>query len=207
MFKIPESLINLIKIDDFQIEVYNQRPQENFLQVNQIHSAKLIWASEIRQSRELIQADGIISLFSSPPLRPLAIKTADCLPVMLIGRKGHAAIHAGWKGLKEKILIHPDLDRIEPQFAIIGPHIKWYNYQVQADFKNQITEHQFFRTLDNQLFFDLEAYASEQLVQRFKGIKLLQSQICTYEHPALHSYRRNKTELRNWTLIRPTKSP
>lgn len=68
----------------------------------------------------------------------LAIKTADCLPVMIHDPDSHrvAAVHAGWKGVANRIVPKT----VENYFAsskmlrlFIGPHIKKPSFEIKSD--------------------------------------------------------------------------
>ena len=61
---------------------------------------------------------------------PLAILTADCLPVVFWSQEGLAVVHAGWRGLANGILGHA-LERFsEPVSAWLGPAIGACHYEV-----------------------------------------------------------------------------
>lgn len=72
--------------------------------VKQVHGA-VILPSNLSQSSAVpatSPADGLISTSSK---ERVGIKTADCLPVLMVGRHCHLAIHAGWRGLGAGILV------------------------------------------------------------------------------------------------------
>ena len=70
------------------------RPEGPWLELKQIHSAHVAACEEWREG---LQADGLVT---REPGRRLAIKTADCLPILLADPRTHtiAAVHAGWRG-------------------------------------------------------------------------------------------------------------
>lgn len=71
----------------------------------------------------------------------LPIATADCAPIMLVdsSRKVVAAIHAGWRGVANRIL-PKTLDLLIKQgssakniYVFIGPHIQKQSFEVEKD--------------------------------------------------------------------------
>lgn len=58
----------------------------------------------------------------------LAVRTADCTPVVLLGRRSVAVVHAGWRGLLAGV-VERTVDALralgdEPQEAHLGPCIR-----------------------------------------------------------------------------------
>ncbi|MBF0205320.1 MAG: polyphenol oxidase family protein [Oligoflexia bacterium] len=128
-------------------------------------------------------------------LPPLCIKTADCLPVLVLGRKGAAVVHAGWKGIQGKILLNPVLNTIDPYYFCIGPAIQRCCYQVGPEFKNAPLANTFsaYSVVDaTSLFLDLPASAKGQILNSYPHAQVTISHVCTYcsKSPVLHSYRR-----------------
>ena len=107
---------------------------------------------------------------------PIAVLTADCVPVLLYDnkRKMIAAIHAGWKGaLKEivKKVISFMLKKGCKEnsiIAAIGPCIQQNSYNVKEDFKKKFIKKDkknriFFKKKKNILYFDLPGFVKSQL--------------------------------------------
>lgn len=71
----------------------------------------------------------------------LAVVTADCVPVVLAGREGIAAAHAGWRGIAANI-VAATLERLgEPAHRVtvwIGPAIGRCCYEVGDDVAEQV---------------------------------------------------------------------
>jgi polyphenol oxidase len=69
-------------------------PAPGFLTLRQVHSARVMPASEWAPE---VEADGLVT---NRPALALAVKTADCVPILLADPVQHAvaAIHAGWRG-------------------------------------------------------------------------------------------------------------
>ena len=61
--------------------------------VSQVHGATVI---EARRPGNLGEADAI---FTTRPGLPVAVGTADCVPIILEGPDVAAVVHAGWRGV------------------------------------------------------------------------------------------------------------
>jgi YfiH family protein len=116
-------------------------------QVRQIHSA-MVHRVDAVLDRPLA-GDGMIS--NTPGLL-LAIKTADCVPVLVVDvkRRVVGAFHAGWRGTVARI-VEKGVGEMRRQFgnaprdlrAVIGPCIRKCCYsvgaEVQAEFESQFS--------------------------------------------------------------------
>lgn len=178
--------------------VFNQRPNHfSFKKVKQIHSNINVQESA---SSEQIEADGIISQSKNP----LCIVTADCLPIFIQGEFGHAMIHAGWKGLHDEILLQEEIKKLNPLYAFIGPHISQKSYEVGPEFIEHFKHFpESINQINQKTFLSLSNVAINQLKNLNTDILIEQSGVCTFVDPHFHSYRRNKTEQRNWNIFIP----
>lgn len=116
-------------------------------QVKQIHSA-IVHRVDAATAKPLV-GDGLIT--SSPGLL-LAIKTADCVPVLVVdaARRAVGAFHAGWRGTAARI-VEKGIGEMRRQFgslpsdlrAAIGPCIRRCCYsvgsEVRAQFESQFS--------------------------------------------------------------------
>lgn len=177
--------------------VFNDRPPIDFVKVKQTHSDIVL--PEEKCGIEQI-GDGIIGDTETPK----AILTADCVPLVLIGKDKHVVIHAGWRGLAQNILSNELVKSINPIYAFIGPHIRQMNYEVQKDFLANFPRHQeAFKTVEGKIFFDLSHVSRAQLLSAYPGIVVEDCGLCTFSDPKFHSYRRNQTTSRNWNIYFP----
>ncbi len=103
----------------------------------QAHGIRVVTAAECR-AEPAPEADAVVS---SEPGVPVAVVTADCLPVLLATPSGQgvAAIHAGWRGLAGGVLAAAVAalareSSVPPRLlaAGIGPHIGACCYEVDA---------------------------------------------------------------------------
>lgn len=143
------------------------------------------------------QADGAVTSLKD---QPLAILTADCLPILACNRQGTrvGAFHAGWKGLAAGILSQGLKLMGDPEDLLvwIGPAISGAVYQVGDEVRQIFTqtapglEDHFQADGEGKWLFDLPACA-ETLVKLTGVRSVTRSRWCTYSHPELFfSYRR-----------------
>jgi purine-nucleoside/S-methyl-5'-thioadenosine phosphorylase / adenosine deaminase len=117
------------------------------VQMKQLHSSVVHRVSAA--PREPLAGDGLIT--NTPGLL-LAVKTADCVPVLVadVERRAVGAFHAGWRGTVARV-VEKGLGEMRRQFgslpsdlhAIIGPSIRRCCYQVgpevRAQFESQFS--------------------------------------------------------------------
>lgn len=175
-------------------ETWTERPTKDMLQVKQVHGTDIATPETIP-----CEADGLVVSwedFSSP----LAIKTADCMPIVIEGEKGIVFLHAGWRGLAQGILKRPETSLIAPQRVFIGPCIHKCCFEVSEDFQENFKRSPNFIRLEGKLYFDLPQEAKKILREVFIGLRVEIAPVCTCCNPVYNSYRRNQTTERNWNL-------
>ena len=200
-------------IGDVTYRVFDSKPKFNMVEVNQVHGVMLAKSNQYNQDNQSFQeADGLIRLFKNSELHsisnekgktyPLSIKTADCLPVVMIGNKGIALIHAGWRGLHKGILTSQELNKIEVQEAFIGPSIQKDSYQVGEEFKKIFSQfEECFLVKKGLLFLDLPCIARKQIQNHFENVTVESSNINTFNTKGYHSFRRDQTLQRNYNIL------
>jgi polyphenol oxidase len=112
------------------------------VQLNQIHSS-VVHRANAAPPREALSGDGLIT--NTPGLL-LSIKTADCVPVLVVDVKRHAVgtFHAGWRGTVARV-VEKGIGEMRRHFgslprdlhAVIGPCIRRCCYQVGAEVRAQ----------------------------------------------------------------------
>ncbi|SME93302.1 polyphenol oxidase family protein [Pseudobacteriovorax antillogorgiicola] len=166
------------------------------------------WNCEAR-----IAGDGI---YSNESKRPVAVKTADCVPILLHSESRVMAVHAGWRGLKSGIVskaleILPR-DRVQ---VGIGPCISYHKFEigfeVVEEFLNSdlpISEGQwqsvFQRGVADRWHCDLATIVLLILAASgVSGSRVALMRTCTMmATDQWHSYRRDGVEAgRNWSWI------
>jgi len=130
----------------------------------------------------------------------LAVLTADCVPVLLWSEQTRAiaAVHAGWRGLQQKVLQLSMAAVGEPPSQLcawIGPCISAGHYEVgedvwghfKADYPACLFPHP---EQDGKRLLDLPAVAQAQL-NRAGVTRVYQSNWCSFADPRFYSYRRS----------------
>jgi len=149
------------------------------------------------------------ALISDTPKILLAVKTADCVPILLGDSEtgSFAAIHAGWRGTSASIVVRA-VDQLKQEYGsraenlrvAIGPAANGCCYEVGAEvinvFKERFPEsdHLFTPTRNGHARVDLQKANRDQLIGA--GVlpdRILIAPLCTMERTDLFfSYRREK---------------
>ncbi len=181
-------------LNNGRFESWGEKPLFDFHHVTQVHGVEIVSIETLPA-----EADGMISSWKDLTI-PLAIKTADCLPIVIEGESGVVFLHAGWRGLADGILKRPEVAMIHPQRCFIGPSIHVCCFEVTAEFKDHFKDSSHFKESEGKLYFDLQLEAKKKLRDLFPNLLIEIAPVCTCCHQDFHSYRRNKTPKRNWNL-------
>ena len=118
----------------------------------------------------------------------LAVRVADCLPLLLFSNNVIAAVHVGRKGLMNQVAVNAVVQMrklgAKEITGVVGPHICGQCYEVGADIFAEVTK-SYPATFKKQNYLDL--YAG--LVSQLPEIKLSNIDICTKENSDYFSYR------------------
>ncbi len=106
--------------------------------VNQVHGAEVVHVDAIDAAwPAVLDADAIVS---TRPGVVIAVRTADCVPILVAGPGGVAAIHAGWRGTAADVaragvaaLCAATGCRASDLRAVVGPCISGAMYEVGAE--------------------------------------------------------------------------
>ena len=180
---------------------YDDRPDIALTRVKQVHSNGIIHYSG--KALDEVQIDGIqfeYSMLQSKKMA-IAITTADCMPVLFLGKESAVFLHAGWRGLAGGILTNPLVRKINPYYAFIGPSIELEAFEVQKDFRHHFAQEDFYHEIDGKLHFDLQGKAVQDIHLAYPGIKIELAGECTHKLSKYNSWRRDKTDRRNWNIF------
>lgn len=161
--------------------------------IDQVHGADILVATD---PGRLGEADGIAS--SAVDL-PIAIATADCVPVVLRGDFTIAVAHAGWRGIASGVVeaavraVSETGDVVRS--AVLGPHIGPCCYAVTPSVVDAIGGHGGTTTTGR-----LSADLSGAVHSRLPGIEISGVESCTMHDNRFFSYRRNGTGKRQVTV-------
>ena len=118
----------------------------------------------------------------------LAVRVADCLPLLLYSNNVIAAVHVGRKGLMNQVAVNAvtQMRKLGAKeiTGVVGPHICGQCYEVGADIFTEVTN-AYPATFKKQNYLDL--YAG--LVSQLPEIELSNIDICTKENTDYFSYR------------------
>lgn len=142
---IREGGINIIRYDinpcveTFTIGKDTDLPYE-VIQPHQIHSDSIAVIDDRNTSREDLR--GIDALITNLVDCPIAVRTADCVPILLYDptKKVVAAVHSGWRGTVLRIVCKV-IGKMQESFgsnpndlhAVIGPSIGASSFSVHDD--------------------------------------------------------------------------
>jgi YfiH family protein len=167
----------------------------NLATLRQIHSANVVYAEG--RCGSLGEGDALIE---NTPGVLLAVKTADCVPILLVDPRlrAVAAVHAGWRGTAQKIAARAILEmqtkfgsRAQDLHVAIGPGIGKCCYEVGPDVAAQF--HYQGDQLNDPVHLDLPAINSRQIKELgVPAAQIYQAHICTMCNDEFHSYRRDK---------------
>src|SRR5713226_86307 len=179
----------------------------------QTHSADV---RVVRSEQEAQPKPGVLgdekycdALISQTPKILLAVKTADCVPILLGDPKtgAFAAVHAGWRGTSSSI-VRRAIEQLQSEYetcardlrAAIGPAANSCCYEVGDEvikvFKERFpqSDHLFTPTREGHARIDLQAANRDQLVSA--GVspdRIHLAPLCTMDRTDLFfSYRREK---------------
>jgi len=116
-----------------------QIPSTGIMIPRQTHSTNVCWVDTYG---EVADTDAVITDKSG---LCIAVKTADCIPVLLFDRRQHriAAVHAGWRGTVGRIVektLQQMQSRAEDLSAIIGPGISLESFEVGDEVYEQFLQ-------------------------------------------------------------------
>jgi len=179
----------------------------------QTHSAdvRIVHSDQEAQPKPGVPGDDIYcdALVSRTPRILLAVKTADCVPILLGDAKtgAFAAVHAGWRGTSSSILLRA-IEQLQNEYgtrpedlrAAIGPAANSCCYEVGDEvirlFKERFPEsdYLFTPTREGRARIDLHAANRDQLISAaVSPDRVHLAPLCTMDRTDLFfSYRREK---------------
>lgn len=178
--------------------------------LNQVHGTH-VWVvdqdNSVQSQQAVPTADAAITTL---PHMPLAIMTADCLPIVLVDHQAGilGVVHAGWRGLVQGVLqaTWSAMRTLRPQMhhvmAWIGPGIGPTAFEVGEDVRQAFIEAHLIKHVSMDLFFkthpvhphkwlaNLPAMAQQHLIE-LGAHSVVSDSRCTYrDHQQFFSYRR-----------------
>ena len=104
-------------------------------EVSQVHGREVVEAHD--QSVDEVRAVEADALITRVPGQAVAVRTADCVPILLADPEtgAVAAVHAGWRGVEARIALAA-IERLGAPGALlaaIGPHIRVDAFEVSDE--------------------------------------------------------------------------
>jgi polyphenol oxidase len=169
----------------------------NLATLKQIHSDLCIHAGG--RAGVLGQGD---ALLSDAPGTVVAVKTADCLPVLLVDERNRAvaAVHAGWRGTVQEIAPKA-LARMGASFgtkpedvhAALGPAIAGCCFEVGPEVASEFRRFLPDVPVNGKTKIDLYAVNRRQLAQAgLNPSRIHSAGLCTVCSGDFHSFRRDR---------------
>lgn len=117
---------------------------EQLFELQQVHGgvAHEVGATSIPGDIAILEGDALV-LKSHRPGAALAVRTADCVPVLLAHPRsgGVAAVHSGWRSTEARV-VEAAVERLalppSELIAAIGPHIRAASFEVGLDIAERL---------------------------------------------------------------------
>jgi YfiH family protein len=158
--------------------------------MHQVHGGSVL---EVDRPGPAGEADALVT---TTPGLPLAVRTADCVPVVIHADTAVAVVHAGWRGLAAGIVANAlaAVRDHHPRRAAVGPSIGPCCYEVGSEVIDALATPA--TTTRGTKSVDLWTAAERQL----PNLEVWRADLCTSCEPSFHSYRASGTELRQTTV-------
>lgn len=167
----------------------------HFFSLKQVHGTKIHTISDLNATfTRLGDGDG---LFTDLAHTCLSIRTADCLAISLVGTRGAALLHAGWRGLLGGIL-QKGIEKVGiPRFAFFSAHIHQDCFEVGDEVVQEFEKLAEFCLNQHLIRKNGRAYISLGNLARSIlspwPVVFQEDTRCTFKDPGLPSYRRDKS--------------
>jgi YfiH family protein len=162
---------------------------EEWAYLHQVHGRRVHLASHPG-----LQGNGD-ALFTTTPRLPLAVGTADCLPVVIEASGGVGLAHAGWRGAAAGVVgaLRSAMEAagLVPHRAAVGPGIGPCCFAVGPDVAAALPGHRSITRAGGESV-DLPGAVAAAL----DGLEVWRSEECTCCGAGFHSYRRDGTRQR-----------
>lgn len=206
---IDKNIVNIFSAEPIET-IISKLNLNNYYQTKQIHS-DIIHIVDNNYINNSI-GDALITNHTN---KPLIIKVADCVPIILYDKENKVigVVHSGWKGTLEnittktiKVMMDNFNSNIEHIKVYIYPSIRQCHFEVEDDvyslFKNKINNIDKYTTKkDKKYYIDLQSIIKSEL-NNLGITNIIDTNICTYcNHKQYHSYRYNHTDKRNILLV------
>lgn len=174
---------------------------DTWIEADQVHGSRVL----VHTKGHAISGPGD-ALVTRTSRIPLAIFTADCAPVALIGEMGVGVAHVGWRGLTAGVIEHVIDELAERRLeAWIGPTIGPCHYEVGTDVPEAFARSypsapDFIQHREGADFFDLPSAVEWALTSREVTVRTDMAH-CTFCDDRFFSFRRDGLTGRQGVLV------
>ncbi|HEY4569885.1 MAG TPA: peptidoglycan editing factor PgeF [Kribbella sp.] len=169
-------------------------PPERVVRVSQVHGrdVHVVRPEDDLPLQPMPKADGLVTTRTDVVL---AVRAADCLPVLLFGDGVIGAAHSGRKGLYVGV-VPATVDAMQKLgasriTAVLGPYACGNCYEVPEEMRAEVAERvpaAYSETSWGTPALDVAAGVKAQLTEL--GVEVVDATACTIESESLYSYRR-----------------
>ena len=169
-------------------------PPERVVRVSQVHGrdVRMVRPEDDLPLQPMPKADGLVTTRTDVVL---AVRAADCLPVLLFGDGVIGAAHSGRKGLYVGV-VPATVDAMQKLgasriTAVLGPYACGNCYEVPEEMRAEVAERvpaAYSETSWGTPALDVAAGVQAQLTEL--GVEVVDATACTIESESLYSYRR-----------------
>ena len=150
--------------------IKNFVPKKKIILMNQVHSNKVFFID--KPNNKTLNGDGIISNRKD---LILGVLTADCAPIVILGKKYFGIIHAGWKGTFSGIIenainfFFKKGECKEDIFVDVGPHLRKNSFEVKNDFlinfkKQEVNSDKYISSIKKNLYFNFSLLITDKII-------------------------------------------
>lgn len=202
--------------------------QFEFIRAKQDHTDRILELDPLlqqQQSVHFLQPEDPCydALSTTAASKALVVQTADCIPLMIYSpiKKQIAAVHAGWRGVENQIIIKTlqKFSHFQTLKIFIGPHILQNSFEVQQDVKERIEDstNDFYSSRgskpefnkdyvvqkNDRYYIDLQKIVIDQLeALEIQKDNIFSVNVDTKTSLEFNSHRRTPTaKVRNWSWI------
>jgi YfiH family protein len=199
----PGALANLLQ---------NRGYPDSAARAEQVHGVRLAIVPRLSKEKIFRGADGLLT---AAPDQPLAIFTADCVPVFLRAGRGQVVgvLHAGWRGVRGKIL-REAVRRLRRTWRLKASHVEVWTgpsigaccFAVRWDVARHFPSTR--RRSGDRWSVDLVKEIQGQA--KNLGVRWMNqkaSNDCTMHTRRYFSYRRDRTDRRQVSIIMKRNQP
>ena len=169
-------------------------PPERVVRVSQVHGrdVHVVRPEDDLPLQQMPKADGLVTTRTDVVL---AVRAADCLPVLLFGDGVIGAAHSGRKGLYVGV-VPATVEAMQKLgaariTAVLGPYACGNCYEVPEEMRAEVVERvpaAYSETSWGTPALDVAAGVQAQLTEL--GVEVVDATACTIELESLYSYRR-----------------